>query len=58
MIKTAYEKLEKEIISLNEKFKEEYNKKNFSEAFEIANTLDQRLYNEGLDLLEMCKDKQ
>ena len=57
MNKLRYEKFEKEVMFLNKKFKEAYDKEDFSEALEIAGTLDQKLYEEGLDLLRLGKNK-
>ena len=56
MNKIKYRGYEREVVSLSKNFKKVYDRENFDEALEIAGTLDQRLYDEGLDILKMCKN--
>lgn len=57
MDKIKYKQFEKDVSSLYKSFREAYKEKKFTKALEIANTLDQKMYEKRLDLLELCKKK-
>ncbi|MFH1585672.1 MAG: hypothetical protein ABIB79_02810 [archaeon] len=52
-----YEQFEREVKNLTYRFRKAYNHNDLDEAYKIAQTLDQKLHEEGLDLLKMCKCK-